>query len=89
MNLPLYPQGKRPWYPLDRRLGRTQSRSGHGGEQENSQPQSAFEPLIIQSVDQGYATELSLLLAILLLRKMEVSVFLLYSKHVFGSGQKY
>jgi hypothetical protein len=28
----LYPQGKRPWYPLDRRLGGAQSRSGHGDE---------------------------------------------------------
>jgi hypothetical protein len=25
---PLYPQGKSPWYPLDRRLGEPQSRSG-------------------------------------------------------------
>jgi hypothetical protein len=24
------PQGKSPWYPLDRRLGGPQSRSGHG-----------------------------------------------------------
>jgi hypothetical protein len=29
---PLYPQGKRPWYPLDRRLGGPQSRSGRGGD---------------------------------------------------------
>jgi len=28
----LYPQGKSPWYPLDRRLGGPQSLSGHGGE---------------------------------------------------------
>jgi hypothetical protein len=35
---PLYPQGKIPWYPLDRRLGRPQSRSGRGGEEKNSQP---------------------------------------------------
>jgi hypothetical protein len=26
----LYPQGKRPWYPLDRKLGGPQSRSGRG-----------------------------------------------------------
>jgi len=26
----LYSQGKSPWYPLDRRLGGPQSRSGHG-----------------------------------------------------------
>jgi hypothetical protein len=30
------PQGKRPWNPLDRRLGRPQSRSGRGGEEKNS-----------------------------------------------------
>jgi hypothetical protein len=27
---PLYPQGKSPWYPLDRRLGGSESRSGRG-----------------------------------------------------------
>jgi hypothetical protein len=32
---PLYSQGKSSWYPLDRRLGGPQSRSGRGGE-ENS-----------------------------------------------------
>jgi hypothetical protein len=36
---PLYPQGKSPGYPLDRRLGGPQSRSGRGGEEKNSQPQ--------------------------------------------------
>jgi hypothetical protein len=30
---PLYPQGKSPWYPLDRRLGGPQSQSGYGGEE--------------------------------------------------------
>jgi hypothetical protein len=34
----LYRQGKSPWYPLDRRLGGPQSRSGHNGEEKNSQP---------------------------------------------------
>jgi hypothetical protein len=29
---PLYPQEKSPWYPLDRRLGGPQSRSGSGGD---------------------------------------------------------
>jgi hypothetical protein len=33
--LPLYPQGKSPWYPLDRRLGGPQSRSGRGGLEKN------------------------------------------------------
>jgi hypothetical protein len=34
---PLYAQGKNPWYPLDRRLGEPQSRSGRGGEEKKSQ----------------------------------------------------
>jgi hypothetical protein len=34
--LTLYPQGKRPWYPLDRRLGALQRRSGHGCEEKKS-----------------------------------------------------
>jgi hypothetical protein len=38
------PQGKSPWYPLDRRLGGPQSRSGRGGEEKNSQPPPAMEP---------------------------------------------
>jgi hypothetical protein len=36
--LPLYPQGKGPWYPLDRRLGGLQSRYGHDIEDKNSHP---------------------------------------------------
>jgi len=32
---PLYPQGKRPWYPLDRRLDGPHSQSGCGGEEKN------------------------------------------------------
>jgi hypothetical protein len=36
---PLYPR-----YPLDRRLGGPQSRSGHGGEEKNSQPPPGIEP---------------------------------------------
>jgi hypothetical protein len=50
MPQPLYPQGKSPWYPLDRRLGEPQSWSGHGGEEKNSQPLPGLEPLIIQNV---------------------------------------
>jgi hypothetical protein len=34
----LYPQGKNPWYPSDRRLG------GHGGEETNSQPPLGIKP---------------------------------------------
>jgi hypothetical protein len=39
---PLYSQGKNPWYPLDRRLGGPQSRSGRGDEK-NSQLPPGFE----------------------------------------------
>jgi hypothetical protein len=38
---PLYLQGKSLWYPLYRRLGGPQSRSGRGGEEKNSQPETA------------------------------------------------
>jgi hypothetical protein len=41
---PLYPQGKGPSYPLDRRLGGPQSRSGRGGEEKNSQLPPEIEP---------------------------------------------
>jgi hypothetical protein len=56
------PQGKGCRYPLDERLGGPRSRSGHGGEQKNSQPLSGLEPPIIQPVAQRYTTELSRLL---------------------------
>jgi hypothetical protein len=56
---PLYPQAKSPCYPLHRRLGGPQSRSGRGGEEKNSQPQQELEPPIIQSVAEHYNTELS------------------------------
>jgi len=48
MPQPLYSQGKIPWYPLYRRLGETQSQSGHGVEK-NSQPPLGIES---QSSDQ-------------------------------------
>jgi hypothetical protein len=48
------PQGKSPWYPLDRRLGGPLRPSGHGGEEKNSQPLSGLEPPIIQPVAQSY-----------------------------------
>jgi len=41
---PLYPQGKSPWYPLDRKLDAPQSRSGCGDEEKNSQPPPGIEP---------------------------------------------
>jgi hypothetical protein len=48
------PQGNNPWYPLDRRLGGPQNRSGRGGEERNSQPLPGLEPPIIQPVAQRY-----------------------------------
>jgi hypothetical protein len=39
------PQGKSLWYPLDRRLGGPQSRSGRGGEEKNSQPPTELSRL--------------------------------------------
>jgi hypothetical protein len=41
---PLYPQEKSLWYPLDRRLGGPQSRSGRRGGEKNSQPPPGIEP---------------------------------------------
>jgi hypothetical protein len=58
----LYPQGRRPWYPLDRRLDGPQGQSGCSGEEKNSQPLLELQPPIIQPVAQHYTTELSWLL---------------------------
>jgi hypothetical protein len=60
---PLYPLGKSPWYPLDRRLGGHQSHSGLGWDKKNSQPLSGLEPPIIQLVAERYTTDLSRLLS--------------------------
>jgi hypothetical protein len=46
----LYPHGKNPWYPLDRRLGGPETQSGRRGEEKNSQPIPGLETPIIQSV---------------------------------------
>jgi hypothetical protein len=62
---PLYPQGKIPWYPLDKRLGGLQSRSGRGGEEKNSQPLPGLEPPIIQPLAQGYTSEITRLLLLI------------------------
>jgi hypothetical protein len=50
------PPGKVPWYPSDRNLGGPQIRSGHGGEEKNSQPPPGIEPRIpiVQPVAQRY-----------------------------------
>jgi hypothetical protein len=53
---------KSPWYPLDRKLGGSQSCSARGGEGENSQPLPGLEPPIIQPVAERYTTELSRIL---------------------------
>jgi hypothetical protein len=58
--------GKSPWYPLDRRLGWPQSRSGRGDEEKNSQTQPGHEPLIVQPVAQCCTTELSRLLVVII-----------------------
>jgi len=55
---PLYPQGKSPYYPVDRRLGGPQSCSGHGGKEKNSQPLLGPKPPIIQPIAQCDTTEL-------------------------------
>jgi len=39
----LYSKEKRPWYPLDRRLGGAQNRSGRGSEEKNSQSLRGLE----------------------------------------------
>jgi hypothetical protein len=56
------PHGRSPRHSLDRRLYWPKSRSGRGGEENNSQPLPGLEPLIIQPVAQRYITELSRLL---------------------------
>jgi hypothetical protein len=56
MPWPLYPQGKSPWYPLDRRLGGPQRWSGYGGKEKNSQPLPGLEPPIIQTIAQHCTT---------------------------------
>jgi hypothetical protein len=66
----------RPWYALDRRLGGPRSRSGHGDEDENSQPLTGLEPPIIQPVAHRHTTELSRLL------KWSGKVYILNSTHV-------
>jgi hypothetical protein len=63
---PLYPQGKIPQYPLDKRLGGSQGRSGHGGDEKNSQPRRESNPdhPIVQPVASPY-TDRAINLAII------------------------
>jgi hypothetical protein len=51
-----------PWYPLDRRLGELQSRSGRDDKVKNFQPLPGLQPAFIQPVAQRYTTEQSRLL---------------------------
>jgi len=51
---PFYPQWNRPWYSLDRRQDGTQSQSGHGDEEKNSQILPGLEHPIIQPVAYMY-----------------------------------
>jgi hypothetical protein len=57
----IHPQGKSPLYPLDRRVGGSQSLSGRGGEGKNIQTLPEPESPIIQPVAHRYTTELSLI----------------------------
>jgi hypothetical protein len=54
---PLYPQGKNPWYPLNRRLSGPQSPSGRG-EEKNCHTLPGLETTIIRYVSLRYTTEL-------------------------------
>jgi hypothetical protein len=56
-HLPLYPHRKSPWYPLDKRLGGPQLRSGRGGEEKNSQPLQGLGPPTVQPVAQRCTEE--------------------------------
>jgi hypothetical protein len=55
----LFSRGKSTLYPLDMRLGGSQSRSGRGGEEKISQPLPGLELPIIQPLSQRYTTEIS------------------------------
>jgi hypothetical protein len=48
--LPVYPQGKSPWYPLERRLAASQNHSGCVGEEKNSQPPTRNQTLDLKEI---------------------------------------
>jgi len=54
------PPGKRPWYPLDRRLGGPQIQSGHGGEEKNSHLLPGLEAPCLKSIKKLILNEVSL-----------------------------
>jgi hypothetical protein len=45
------PPEKSPWYPLDRSLGGSQSRSGRGGEEKNSRSRRESNPVAQRYTD--------------------------------------
>jgi hypothetical protein len=51
---PLYPRGKSPRYPMDRRLGGPQSRSGRFGENSWPYRDSNSDPSVVQPVASRY-----------------------------------
>jgi hypothetical protein len=55
----LYPLGKSPCYPLDKRVGGPQHWSVCSGEEKNSQPLLGLKALIIQPIAPCPTTELS------------------------------
>jgi hypothetical protein len=64
----LYPQGKDPQYPLDRRLGGPQSRSGHRGYKKNPLPLLGIKPRSSSPQSDTIMIELPRLLIIIKLR---------------------
>jgi hypothetical protein len=78
---PVYSQGRKPWYPLDRRLGGPQNRSGRGNQEKNSRHLPGLEPLIMQPVAQHYTTELSRFLVLYYII-LYYNTVLYYSKKV-------
>jgi hypothetical protein len=53
MAQPLYSWGKSFWYPLERRLGGSQSWSGHGGKETKKPAPARNQTLIIQDEAQS------------------------------------
>jgi len=85
---PLYPQGKSPWYPLDRRFGGPQSQSG---EEKDSQPLPGLIPPIIQPIAKCCTTELSwlLLVSCIYLNCIPAAVCFLRNSYSICSAQLY
>jgi hypothetical protein len=65
-------QGKSPWYPLDKRLGRSQSLSERGSKEKRSLPLPGLDPPIIQPVAQRYTTQLFRLILLHLIHIFEI-----------------